>query len=658
MITPSLQSNIPSSVASTNMTIETNAHTFKMLTTDVYTDLILAPMREWSTNAIDACKDAGKPINFDVHLPTPNELTFSVRDYGTGMSVEIIEGLFSTLGASSKRNSNDFNGTLGIGRMSGLAYATSFNVESYHNGTYYSYLVTLQNGLPATVPVSSSPTTEPNGVRMSLTVKPEDIYKFKDRATDLYRYFETKPNLNVELDLNLDIKISGENWFSTNSYNNRILMANVAYTIPRNSSIDTRNFTGIVFKMPNGSVQFNPGRETLSLDPATVKTIEEAFVALEADMLTSIDDSIIEKNTLLEQLDTYNEAYSNLMTYSMRNSYKFPINTPIVTKLLNGNMRIHSIVGNVELKYLNNYQSTTKSMNGASYSMLNDAKFVIVDMKTNFKNAILAYRRSLDTTPTLILLYRKATSIDMDTFVTEARQLLEDLGVPYVMASAHEVEKTSTASPRDSGIYISNTAYGNYFSASELAEDKDYWYVPLHGTAAIDEDYPSLKAAYDLLEDKKPLVGIPKKYMSLVQKSNSFTLARDVIKQEIEKMKFFLQGPNSLANCLRPGKFIQHKPMPADLSEAIKDIVKFESTYKDYDFSDRSKVAKAQEIFTLDVKTPDLAKDTNYLYSKYPLMDSLIRRGNTDDLHHYLKLEKHFHDSHSDEWWLDTTSIT
>ena len=106
-------SDIGGEVTTTEFTLETNESMIQMLTQSVYKDPILAVIREWSTNACDACIAGDKPVKFDVHLPTPEDSTFFVRDYGTGLAEEDVVGLFSTLGASTKRNSNLYNGTLG-----------------------------------------------------------------------------------------------------------------------------------------------------------------------------------------------------------------------------------------------------------------------------------------------------------------------------------------------------------------------------------------------------------------------------------------------------------------------------------------------------------------------------------------------------------------
>ena len=98
---------------STAFSIQADAALFSVLTQKIYTDTILAPMREWSTNAIDACIEAGVVPHFEVHVPTPADSTFSVRDYGTGLSQEQILNLFTVVGASTKRDSNDYNGQFG-----------------------------------------------------------------------------------------------------------------------------------------------------------------------------------------------------------------------------------------------------------------------------------------------------------------------------------------------------------------------------------------------------------------------------------------------------------------------------------------------------------------------------------------------------------------
>ena len=113
MLITELQSNLSVQETGT-FSIEANSVLFGMLTKNVYNDVILAGIRELSTNAIDAHIEAGIPNTpFEVHLPTPSEPTFSVRDFGAGLPEDKIISLFTVLGASTKRGSNAYNGAFG-----------------------------------------------------------------------------------------------------------------------------------------------------------------------------------------------------------------------------------------------------------------------------------------------------------------------------------------------------------------------------------------------------------------------------------------------------------------------------------------------------------------------------------------------------------------
>ena len=62
-------------------------HIFNVLRNQLYSDKILALIREYSCNAVDAhveVGDADKPI--EVTLPNPLSLEFKVRDYGRGLN--------------------------------------------------------------------------------------------------------------------------------------------------------------------------------------------------------------------------------------------------------------------------------------------------------------------------------------------------------------------------------------------------------------------------------------------------------------------------------------------------------------------------------------------------------------------------------------------
>ena len=72
---------------------------------------------------------------FEVHLPTILEPYFSVRDYGTGLTDQEIESIYTTYFESTKTNSNEYIGALGLGSKSPFSYTDNFTVTSVKNGS-------------------------------------------------------------------------------------------------------------------------------------------------------------------------------------------------------------------------------------------------------------------------------------------------------------------------------------------------------------------------------------------------------------------------------------------------------------------------------------------------------------------------------------------
>ena len=69
------------------------SHIFNVLRNQLYSDKVLAVIREYSTNAVDAHIEVGqadKPIK--VTLPTQMTPEFKVRDFGRGLTEEQAKG--------------------------------------------------------------------------------------------------------------------------------------------------------------------------------------------------------------------------------------------------------------------------------------------------------------------------------------------------------------------------------------------------------------------------------------------------------------------------------------------------------------------------------------------------------------------------------------
>ena len=297
--------------------IEASAKAFMILSDGLYSNKILAVVRELSTNAYDSHVDAGctdKP--FEVHLPTRLEPYFHVRDFGTSMSHENCMTLYTTYFRSTRNNSNDAVGCLGLGSKAPFAYTDSFTVEAYLDGTKRIYSAHRdRNGSPTFSLLDSVETNEPNGIKVSMPVQNDDIDTFIREARNVYQYFKVRPiftgNDQVWFrDEETLLKASDNTWeFNTGDSSNKIIMGQIAYPI-NEDSIASRyddsdkigdflwKSNGLRLYVNIGDVDITPSRESLSYTPETKKNIRNLLQKVLDDIKDTVEDSIKSQTTL------------------------------------------------------------------------------------------------------------------------------------------------------------------------------------------------------------------------------------------------------------------------------------------------------------------------------------------------------------------------
>lgn len=232
--------------------IKTSAKAFDILSSGLYTDPILAIVRELSCNAYDAHVDAGRSDTpFEIHLPNHLEPWFAVKDYGIGLSDEQIRSIFTTYFESTKTDSNDVIGALGLGSKSPLAYVNSFNVTSRYNGQRRNYTVFInEEGVPSITQMGHAfETDEHNGLEISLSVSQKDARKFQDATSRALKWFPVKPTVKGVVDFQFDTPpsqamLEGENWkfvSSTRIRQHKILavQGNVEYKVDIHQLMDS-----------------------------------------------------------------------------------------------------------------------------------------------------------------------------------------------------------------------------------------------------------------------------------------------------------------------------------------------------------------------------------------------------------------------------------
>lgn len=314
--------------------IAASAKAFKILSDSLYTNKIRAIIRELSCNALDSHIAAGNPAPFDVSLPSKLLPEFSVRDYGTGMTNEIVMDLYTTYFSSTKTDSNDYVGALGLGSKTPFSYTDSFTVVSWvpnpndPTGTIKTVFAAYLDGYgaPAISILSSKESTDPVGVMIQVQVDPNDINKWESEASYVLSTFERTPNIvNTSLNLHTGTKIENTDVYDLYQYDNSpyqsglyFLMGNIPYPIPDtfvgNGEADNitkfcrRNRT-IMIRVPIGTLDIAPSREALSITPQSSKLIKETIDAVNKSIYRSIIDTLKAKNLTPRQM------YSELKTY-------------------------------------------------------------------------------------------------------------------------------------------------------------------------------------------------------------------------------------------------------------------------------------------------------------------------------------------------------
>ena len=194
------------------------AHIMGVLRNQLYSDKVLAVIREYTCNAVDANVEAGKgdtPIT--VTLPNRMNPYFKVRDNGLGLSKEDVNDIYAFYGESTKRASNDQIGMLGIGSKAAFAYGDNFVINSYINGKkvmYNAYIDESQRGQISTLGVED--TSEPDGVEIVVPVRDGDHKEFQNKATGLFKWFKVRPEVKgceaFKYEDKADTLFSGTGW--------------------------------------------------------------------------------------------------------------------------------------------------------------------------------------------------------------------------------------------------------------------------------------------------------------------------------------------------------------------------------------------------------------------------------------------------------------
>lgn len=327
--------------ANSAFSIAATGKAFKILSDGLYSDKIAAVIRELSCNAYDSHVAAGKAdVPFEIRLPTYNDLRFSVTDFGTGISDEDIYKIYTRYFASTKTDSNEFVGQLGLGSKSPFSLVREFTVYSRVNGVQRRYRMYFDaSDTPRVEFLDETVCDDANGLPKSgvcveFDVKNSDLVdRFRDRALTILRWFKTTPRIvgNHALISNLMKGHENAEWFDhgiRNSYRHNSLIAimgNVAYPISINSLENAKVEFYSLASLPIalnfniGDLEVSASRESIAYDERTIKNITNKLDLVLADIRKTVVDRMA---TFTKEWDA-RQYYSSLFGIGARDRHEY-----------------------------------------------------------------------------------------------------------------------------------------------------------------------------------------------------------------------------------------------------------------------------------------------------------------------------------------------
>lgn len=571
--------------------IRNSAKAFKILSDGLYSNKIRAIIRELSCNAVDSHVAAGKAdVPFEVHLPTMLEPWFSVRDFGLGLSGDQVTNIYTTYFESTKTDSNDFIGALGLGSKSPFSYTENFTVTAIKSGTKRIYSAFINEmGVPSIAEMSEELTDEGNGVEVKFSVTDRyDYDSFRYESINVFQWFKNKPTVTGAQFVHSSADYKEENVVPgthiLNNGNSVALMGNIAYPLNKISE-PTKHFgdlaellnCNLAIEFGIGELDFAASREELSYVPLTISSIKRKLEELNKNLTAHFAakaDAIQDEWARADLL--YQESRSRLYGSAVKKyaaDTKFPLYDPAAyygkktfkytTKDLTARglsiSGFSASHGSVRGKIGNG----SEYVNGASISTVSipvdsDVIIVLNDLKTGCESrARYHYTRQCNKVASVYCV----SHIDADIAVRQAEydKLIAELHNPPVVIKASELDKRPTVKREplsNAGIaYLKEKEVNRYYSyvktygwaphEGTLDDSTTYYYVCLNGHSPETPDGTvfdviSLRAVMDKCGlasiQNITIHGVRKNRIKEIKDRPNWIWIEDKIKEEIAKV--------------------------------------------------------------------------------------------------------------------------
>lgn len=280
---------------STKFTIAASGKAFRGLISKLYSNKFESIVRELASNAWDSHVAAGTTDPFFVHCPSELRPEFYIRDFGTGMSDQLVRELYSVLFESDKEDTNDQMGAYGLGSKTPFAYGDQFHLSCYDGVQVRLYSLAIgRDGTPEIIPMGVEACDERPGVKVGFAVDPSDFSTFQEAIRRVALAHEPVFESNMPLNLSLGAKaLTGSGWRSFNggdlpaTWNVRQGCA--IYPLTQTGGLQLPSDSGrkYLLEAPIGTVQVVMSREQIEYTPETIAYLQTRIeqVVAEAEKL-------------------------------------------------------------------------------------------------------------------------------------------------------------------------------------------------------------------------------------------------------------------------------------------------------------------------------------------------------------------------------------
>lgn len=539
-----------------DFSMKATAKSFRIMSSTLYSNKIRAMIREISCNAFDSHVAAGKKdVPFDVHLPNSMEPWFSVRDYGIGLDHSEVTKIYTTFFESTKNDSNDFVGGLGLGSKSPFCYTNNFTITAIKNGRKGVYTAFINDtGIPSLALMTEEQTTEANGVEVFVAIDDEnDYYKFRMEAQSVYRTFATKPIVSGSdrymVDVwEYDMKDIIPGVSSHNGSGHIMVMGNVGYPVSTHELLKyiPAHLENLIYHttfemyFEIGELDFQPSREGLSFIPLTINAIVTKLEQVHAALNLRFAEKVNAIQSNWEKAEYINnksrapmwrepiKKYIQDTKFDLVDNYRGNLGGTEYVRISDSELeamnislkRFHGIAngGNVgKVSYQKTVDGETKLVYGHAFSINTDNLFVINDVTQSAIARVKQHCVNNNIRKVITILSPINKTKPMDTVAFFDRIKNPDFTGYLINASDMAVPvKEKTEKEKSNSLVVSlNVNDEDYLwkehRFSEFDSSTTKYYVPVKGFTGLGK-FKDIKEQASLLKKVRAIIPVSRIY--------------------------------------------------------------------------------------------------------------------------------------------------